>query len=134
VRGLGAQLAMLFGRPGPTFLPLILRSWKKMKRQRERKCRIMRHTTFLGGGYRQFPAVSGIHFSSKAFKPSPGPRTPPPIKFMAGSLSPGVKRSVRETDSSHQSTGEVTKALRLHDTFLGFATPRKKIYYYYYGL
>jgi hypothetical protein len=74
----------------------------------------------------RFPAGAGNFLFTTASRTALGP-THPPIQWIIGALSLGVKRPMRETDHSPPSSAEVKECMelylhspiRLHDVVLG---------------
>jgi hypothetical protein len=65
----------------------------------------MGQSSSYGGG-------NNFHFSMSS-RPALGP-TQPPIQWVPGALSPGVKRPGREADHSPPASAEVKKNVGLH--------------------
>jgi hypothetical protein len=61
----------------------------------------------------RFPAGAGIFLFTTASRTALGP-TQPPIQWVPGALSLGVKRPVREADHSPPSSAEVKECLELY--------------------
>jgi hypothetical protein len=67
-------------------------------------------------GYRvRFPTGAGIFLFTTTSRPAPGP-TQPPIQWVPGALSLGVKRQGREADHSPPSSAEVKSTWSYNST------------------
>jgi hypothetical protein len=61
----------------------------------------------------RFPAGVGIFLFTTASRTAPGP-TQPPIQWVQGAVSLGVKRPGREADHSPPSSAEVKECVKLY--------------------
>jgi hypothetical protein len=83
------------------------------------------------------PQREEIFLYSTAFKPAPGP-IHPPIQWVLGALSPGVKRPGREADHSPPSSAEVKNGgavnplpIRLHDLVVNYVVITRLTFTFY---
>jgi hypothetical protein len=113
---------------GPSFTPLKQQlKYSSVQNVTSPNCRsgrvvrISHHTTGTATGYGlddrligvRFPAGVGNFFSDTMTKPALGP-TQPPLQWVPGALSLGVKRPGREADHSLLSSAEVKECVELY--------------------
>jgi hypothetical protein len=118
VPGSAAVVAVL-KEPEFTFLSnkivMVLREIKVMQ-STDRELRAV----FVGNGPDSSPGKGKIFLFSKASRPTLGP-TQPPIQWVSGAFSPGVKRPGREADHSPPCDAELKKGgVYLHSSMFSW--------------